>query len=104
MSAQVTFELFVRPCLLKMAGRPNAEWQRTQVEAELTEAITHTPGRREYLRGHTFWQNGRFVAQPLSGQSSANLQSLSRANSLLIVPEQATEMRAGQQISVLLLN
>ncbi len=103
-SAQVTFELFVRPCLLKMAGRPNAEWQRPQVEAELTEAITHTPGRREYLRGHTFWQNGRFVAQPLGGQSSANLQSLSRANSLLIVPEQATEMRAGQQISVLLLS
>ena len=102
-SAQVTFELFVRPCLLKMAGRPENEWQRPQVEAELAEAITRTPGRREYLRGHTHWQNGRFVAQPLSGQSSANLQSLSRANSLLIVPEQATEMRAGQQISVLLL-
>ena len=103
-SAQVTFELFVRPCLLKMAGRPESEWQRLQVEAELMETIAHTPGRREYIRGYTHWQNGHFVAQPLSGQSSANLQSLSRANSLLIVPEQATEIRAGQLITALLLN
>lgn len=102
-SAQVTFELFVRPCLLKMAGRPEGEWQRPQVEAELIGTITHAPGRREYARGHTEWRNGRFIAQPLSGQSSANIESLSRANSLLIVPEQSGEMRAGQQISVLLL-
>ena len=103
-SAQVTFELFARPCLAKMAGRLEADWQRREVEAELMETISHVPGRREYIRGATEWKDGRFVAQPLSGQSSANLQSLSRANSLLIVPEQATEARAGEQIRVLLLD
>ncbi len=103
-SAQVTFELFARPALAKMAGRAAETWQRPQVEAEITETIAHIPGRREYVRARTEWKDGRYLTQPLAGRSSANLQALSLANSLLIVPEEAEEIRKGQRVQVLLLN
>src|SRR4029453_1866831 len=46
-SAQVTFDLFVRPALLKMQGaRVTA---RPEVEVELLESVRNRSGRRHYL-------------------------------------------------------
>lgn len=102
-SAHVTFELFVRPALKKMAGVRDEELSRRCVTATLLADVPHVPPRREYVRARTEWQNGRFVALPLGGQGSANMATLARANSLLIVPEQSEGVKAGEILSVLLL-
>ena len=103
-SAQVTFELFVRPALRKMAGGEPGDWKRRQVEAMLLEPVAHVSGRREYVRAVTKWQAGGYVARPLGGQSSADTLALARANSLLIVPETSQGAAAGETLSVLLLD
>ena len=103
-SAQVTFELFVRPALRKMAGEQTDNWGRRQVEALLLEPIAHVPGRREYVRAITEWQAGRYVTRPLGGQSSADTLALARANSLVIVPEASNGAAAGETLPVLLLD
>ena len=103
-SAQVTFELFVRPALGKMMGLSESALARRQVEATLLEPIPHVPGRREYIRAHTEWRSGQFVTYPTGTQSSANSHSLALANSLLIVPETRENIEAGELLSALLLD
>jgi molybdopterin molybdotransferase len=103
-SAQVTFELFVRPALRKMAGGHLQDLGRRQVEAVLLEPVAHAPGRREYVRAITEWQAGGYVTRPLGGQSSADTRSLALANSLLILPEASNGAAAGETLPVLLLD
>jgi len=101
-SAMVTFELFVRPALWKMAGRTVLE--RPRVQATLTHPVPHLPGRREYVRAVTRCEQGRFVTTPTGAlQGSGALSSLTQANSLLIVPTDAEMLPALSVVEVLLL-
>jgi len=101
-SAGVTFELFVRPALWKMAGRTDLE--RPKVQAILTHPLTHIPGRREYVRAVTRSEQGRFVTTPTGAdQGSGVLSSLTAANSLLIVPTEAGTLAAQSVVEVILL-
>jgi molybdopterin molybdotransferase len=103
-SAQVTFELFVRPTLWKMAGRAADDLARPQVQAILTEDVPHMPGRREYVRAITTFEEGRFLTRPTGAQESGILHSMTRANSLLILPQDSTGITAGTSVTVLLLD
>lgn len=102
-SAMVTFELFVRPALWKMAGRPESELARPQVQATVHEAISHTPGRREYVRAITTAEANGFVTRLTGAQGSGILHSMLGANSLLILPEASTGIAPGETVTVLLL-
>ncbi|HZO91788.1 MAG TPA: gephyrin-like molybdotransferase Glp [Chthonomonadaceae bacterium] len=102
-SAMVTFELFVRPALWKMAGRDESELARPQVQAVVLEDVPHAPGRREYVRAVTATEGGRFVTRPTGAQGSGILHSMTRANSLLIVPQDSPGIPAGETATVLLL-
>jgi molybdopterin molybdotransferase len=103
-SAMVTFELFVRPALGKMAGRAEDELARRQVPARLLEAVAHAPGRREYVRAMTTVQDGQFLTRPTGAQGSGILRSMTLANSLCIIPEESSGVAAGETITVLLLD
>lgn len=101
-SAMVTFELFVRPALWKLAGRTILE--RPRVQATLTHPIVHAPGRREYVRAVTTSERGRFITTPTGvAQGSGMLTSLTAANSLLIVPMEAETLPPNSVVEVILL-
>lgn len=101
-SAMVTFLLFVRPVLRKMAGYPETEWSLPSVTATVTEAIPHFPGRREYIRAHLSRSpEGGYHAEPTGGQGSSTLHSLHRANALLIVPEASEGVEPGEKLMAL---
>lgn len=98
-SAMVTFDVFVRPVLLKLGGRPN-DWQtiRAQVGSDLT-----SDGRRSYLRVRLERAEGRVIAHPTGTQSSGALTSMIKADGLLIIPEDVTHVAAGTTLEVRLL-
>lgn len=98
-SAMVTFEVFVRPMLLKLAGRPDTVMMAT---ATVGKDI-HSDGRRSYLRVKLTRENGHLVASLTGTQSSGALTSMVKADGLLIVPENVTHVPAGQQLPVRLL-
>jgi molybdopterin molybdotransferase len=100
-SVLVTFELFVRPALLKLAGQ--SSWTRPIVTAELCDPITHDPGRREYVRAMVRWEEGRCRVETTGAQGSGRLQSLCGANALVIVPEDSQGYAAGDSVQVLLM-
>lgn len=98
-SAMVTFDVFVRPALLKLGGRTDTA--RT-VLATIDETI-RSDGRRSYLRVTLDKDNGRYIARLTGTQSSGVLTSMVLADGLLIVPENITEASAGSEFPVRLL-
>jgi molybdopterin molybdotransferase len=100
-SALMTFEVFVRPALLKLGGRRNLD--KWAVTAALAEPV-RSDGRESYLRVIVARQGGDYVARLAGDQGSAVLSSLVRANGLLILPEGVTEAQAGERFTVWLVD
>ena len=98
-SAMVTFEIFVRPAVLRLAGR--AELQRVH-RATVCEDL-HSDGRRSYLRVTLQHEDGRLLARTTGTQSSGALLSMVLADGLLVVPEDVTFVPAGSELEVHLL-
>ena len=102
-SAMVTFELFVRPALAKLAGFRHGEQSRPLVHAELKEDVRHSPGRREFVRAWTETTEGRYFTKPTGAQGSGLLHSMTRANSLMILSEESGDKHRGDRVEVMLL-
>jgi molybdopterin molybdotransferase len=100
-SALVGFEIFVRPAVLKMAGR--RRWDKLDLTAELEEPM-ESDGRETYLRVIVSRRGAGYVARPSGNQGSAVMSALARANGLLVLPEGVTQARAGDRFSVWLLD
>ncbi len=100
-SALVSFEVFVRPAILKMGGHRQLE--KPAVRAALLEPL-HSDGRESYLRVVLERRAEGYVARSAGDQGSAVLTSLVKANGLLIVPEGLTEVKAGEVLPVWLLD
>ena len=98
-STMVTFEVLVRPALAKMAGR---DLTRRAVKATLGEDM-QSDGRRSYNRVRLSRDAAGIVARSTGTQSSGALMSMLLADGLAILPEGQRHVRAGSQVSVLLL-
>jgi len=97
-SAMVTFEQFVRPALLRMAG--HRACFRPEVEAVLEEELCKSPGRLHFVRVVLRREGERWVARSTGSQSSGVLRSMTLANGLLLFPAEAERLVAGSRVRV----
>lgn len=100
-SAQVTFDVFVRAALLRMQGARTVV--RPTVEAELGAMMKNRSGRRAHLPAQLRFEGHRFVARPLQSMGSADLVAHARANALVVLEAERTEAEAGDRAPALLL-
>lgn len=100
-SSLVTFELFVRPALRRMAGY--TDQMRPLVSARLTEALSHQLGRREFIRARLFWLGDTYHATPLGAQGSHRLASIAGAEAYLIAHEDHGDYNAGMKLPAFLI-
>lgn len=98
-SSLVTFELFVRPVLRRLAGHTDLVG-REVVRARLTEPVHKSVDRRTFLRVRLVGGEARLAG----GQGSHVLSALAWANGLAIVPEGIAELPAGAEVDVLRLD
>ncbi len=96
-SAFVSFEVFVRPALRRALGHVSPG--RLRAPARLTAPLTSPPGRRQFLRG---WYDAGSVSQ-VGGPGSHLVAHLARANCLVVVPDDVTELPAGAEVDVVLI-
>jgi molybdopterin molybdotransferase len=96
-SSFVSFEVFVRPALRRALGHSSPERLRTS--ARLTEELRSPAGKRQFLRGRF---DGGVVTQ-VGGPGSHLVAHLARANCLVVVPEDVTELPAGAEVVVVLI-
>jgi molybdopterin molybdotransferase len=99
-SSLVTFEVFVRPALLKMSGRRTIH--RPRVEVEVEHEIRPDQVRPEYQRAVVHWQGGRLLARTTGSQGSSRLLSMQGANALLEIAPADHPLPAGQRVPALL--
>jgi molybdopterin molybdotransferase len=99
-SAMVTFELFVRPVLRRMLG--HARLFRRPLPVVLEERVTIGARLTHFLRAIVSTGNDGTVTARLTGpQGSGILTSMSRANALLVVPEDRPVVEAGETLHAL---
>lgn len=106
-STVVTFELFVRPALRRLAG--HRRLLREADRAVLDEGTSKSRGRRAYLRvtvardaaGRAVRDGaGRLRVRLAGGQGSHVLSTLAATEALAIVPETIDEPAAGQEVEL----
>ncbi|MDP2959860.1 MAG: molybdopterin molybdotransferase MoeA [candidate division Zixibacteria bacterium] len=97
-SSMVVFDQFVRPSLLKMAGRKKLF--RKKELAVIQEKVKKKPGRREFLRGKLSFKRGKYLAYLTGPQGSGILKSMSLADGLVILPEDKEVVKKGEKVEV----
>lgn len=97
-SSMVSFEQFVRPSLLKMAG--HTRLFRKTVQAVAMEDIKKVEGLRTFLRARLEREDSRVVVRMTGEQGSGILKSMVRANGLIVIPEDVTLVKAGREVTV----
>ena len=96
-SAMVTFELFVRPVLRRMLG--HMRLFRRPVPVVLEERVTIGARLTHFLRAIVTTRDDGLVTARLTGpQGSGILTSMSRANALLVVPEDRPAVEVGETL------
>ena len=101
-SAMVTFEQFVRPLLLRLAGGRNLA--RPALRALVAEPLRKRPGRQHFVRVTLTRDGEHWVARSTGNQSSGVLRSMALASGLLVFPAEASELAAGSRADVQLLD
>jgi len=102
-SSFVSFEVFVRPALRRLM-RLNPEKRRLR-PATLISGVESYGGRRQFGRAVVSRSaEGTLVAVPVAGQGSHFVADLAKANALFVVPEDVTELVAGEVVDVLVLD
>jgi len=100
-SALVSFEVFVRPALLKMAG--HARIYRPREKAVLAHNFKHASGRTEFQRVVlTRTADGTLTASSTGFQGSGRLLSMSGANGLVLLPRGQDDYPAGSVVDALI--
>jgi molybdopterin molybdotransferase len=100
-SAMVTFLQFVRPALMRMMG--SAQTSPFRFRARIEEEIRKGDGKRHYMRAILTDGGGAFHVRTTGPQISNMLTSLSRADCLIILPEDRDHVRPGEEVEVELL-
>ncbi|MGA8845934.1 MAG: gephyrin-like molybdotransferase Glp [Nocardioides sp.] len=104
-SSYLSFEVFVRPALRRMMGLTPES--RSPVTARLTHRVGSPQGRRQFLRGVlTLDSDGATVAEvePVGGSGSHLVGDLAASDALIVVPEDVTEIAAGDRVTVIRLD
>ncbi len=101
-SCMVSFELFVRPALLRMMGKKNIA--KPVVDAILEDDVKNDAGRRIYDRAIVEKRDGHYYARLTGPQSSGMLTSMALANGLVLIPEERKTVSKGETVQALMLD
>jgi molybdopterin molybdotransferase len=100
-SSMVTFEVLVRPALLRMMGRP-AIFAPT-VTAAVAGRVAASDGLTDFLRVRLTASRDGYAASATGAQGSGILTSMAAADGLLVVPEACGDVQPGERLPVLVL-
>jgi molybdopterin molybdotransferase len=101
-SSMVSFEQFVRPSILKMAGHRNLF--RPTLRARLGENIEKKAGLIHFIRCRLVREGEVIYAWTTGEQGSGILSSMGKAQGLIVLPQEENLARAGQWVNVILLD
>jgi molybdopterin molybdotransferase len=97
-ASMLTFHLFVRPALWKLAGRRELFVQPFRATA--VEPMRKRAGRREFKRGILAYAGDRWEVRTTGPQGSGILSSMTAANCFVVIEEERGDVAAGEPVWV----
>jgi molybdopterin molybdotransferase len=101
-STMVSFEQFVRPCLLKMQG--HTKIFRQTIKALSSQEIQKKAGVKHFIRAIVKKKKDQYIVSTTGDQGSGILKSMVVANALIVLEENETQVKKGDQVTVQLLD
>ncbi|MGO1944386.1 MAG: molybdopterin molybdotransferase MoeA [Ancrocorticia sp.] len=102
-AALVSFEVFVRPALRKMAGY--ASIGNRSIAATASDTFFSTAGERDYVRVHVTGNTAKgYRFQPTEGGQNPLITGFAEANGLAVIPEDVTKVQQGDSMECIILN
>lgn len=98
-SVFVSFEVFVRPALLKMMGRPDLF--RPEVTATLTRHVSGPKEKLQFARVRVRRGEDGWTAEPTGSSGSNLLTTVARSNGLAMIPPGVETAEAGSEVRVM---
>ena len=99
-SVFVSFEMFVRPAVLKMMGR--VQLVRPEITATLSEDVAGPKGKTQFARVEVVRGPDGWTATPTGGRGSNLISTVARANGLAVIPIGTGLAPAGSRVKVML--
>ena len=100
-SAMVSFELFVRPALLRLMG--HAKTVKPLYQAVISEDASNPDGRVYVVRVRAWREEDTWHVSATGAQGSGILRSMVGANGLVFIPGGPRGVKAGERVDFLLL-
>ncbi|MGI5940234.1 MAG: gephyrin-like molybdotransferase Glp [Thermoleophilia bacterium] len=100
-SAMVSFELFVRPALLRLLG--HRKTTRPPYRAIINEDVASSDARLYVVRVRAWREAGVWHVSSTGAQGSGRLSSMVGANGLAFIPGGGQMVKAGEEVDFLLL-
>jgi molybdopterin molybdotransferase len=102
-STLTSFIQFVRPALLLLMGAKKIS--KPLVGAYLQEDITNKQlGKVNLLRGYLTVKDNKMYVSTTGSQKVSVFRSMSEANCLIRIPENVTEVKAGEEVTIQLIH
>lgn len=100
-STMVTFEIFVRPALLRMMGRQRVI--RPMVKVTLAEEVRKKPGKVQFVRLRLDRDGRGFRGSSSGDQNTGILKTMLMADAMAVLPADSTRFAAGEEVEAFLL-
>jgi len=101
-SSLVCFELFVRPAIRMLAGRPREAWHLPRARARLAGPAKAAGDRPVYLPCKLSGSGAALEATPLPWTGSSDLRGLAGAEGLIALPASGRRHEPGEEVEVVL--
>lgn len=100
-AVMISFYFFVRDALLHMMGATHSPL--VTVKAQTATNLSKRAGRTEFQRGVVTENADGLTVRTTGEQGSGILRSMAEANCIIVLPEEREQVRAGEQVDIVLL-
>ena len=98
-SVFVSFEVFIRPAIMKMMGRSSV--RRPEITAILTQEVSGPEEKTQFARVHVQRGADGWTATPTGARGSNLISTVARANGLAIIPPGTAVAHPGEKVRVM---
>lgn len=98
-SAMVVMEIVVNPFIQKISGVKQLSLKRT-ISAKISRNIASVPGRTDFIRVYTTFEDGDYVAKPIMGKSGL-INTVIKANGLVEIDINTEGLDKGTRVKVI---
>lgn len=101
-STMITFEVFVRPSIMKMMGK--TDLNKPMIDAVLEDNLIKDANKRFFARVIVNKKGDKYYTRLTGPQGSGILSSVLNANGIAVIPEGIEEVKPGTVVKVMMLN